>query len=129
MVELQEEFDFDRVPLDMDEYEASVAEYCFYPDALIYPMLGLQGEVGELSEKLKKFFRDNEYDVQMEDCVAEMPAELRFDMARECGDVLFYITAVANDLGYSLDEVAQMNLEKLADRQRRNRLKGSGDYR
>ena len=50
----------------------------------------------------------------MEDCLVEMPAELRFDMARECGDILWYLTAIATDLGYSLDEVA-MNLEKLEE--------------
>ena len=63
--------------------------------------------------------------MSMEDCMVEMSAELRFDMARECGDVLWYLTAIASDLGYSLDEIASMNLEKLEDRQRRGRIKGS----
>lgn len=129
MVELMDEFDLDDPMLTMEEYANDAMNYAIYPDALIYPMLGLQEEVGELSGKLKRYFRDNEYDVSMEDCMVEMSAELRFDMARECGDVLWYLTAIASDLGYSLDEIASMNLEKLEDRQRRGRIKGSGDYR
>lgn len=129
MVELQEEFDWDTPSMTMEEYASSAMDKAIYPDALIYPMLGLQGEVGELSEKLKKWFRDNDYEVQMEDCVAELPAELRLEMAKEVGDIIWYATAVASDLGYSLDEVVSLNLEKLEDRQRRNRIKGSGDNR
>ena len=129
MVELMDEFDLDDPMLTMEEYANEAMNYAIYPDALIYPMLGLQEEVGELSGKLKRYFRENEYDVSMEDCMVEMSAELRFDMARECGEVLWYLTAIASDLGYSLDEIASLNLEKLEDRKRRGRIKGSGDYR
>jgi len=129
MVELNEMFDWEAEPMTFSEYQTDAMDKAIYPDALIYPMLGLQGEVGELSEKLKKFFRDNDYEVTMEDCVAEMPAELRFEMAMECSDVLWYITAVAADLGYDLEEIAQMNIEKLESRKRRKRIKGSGDFR
>ena len=129
MVELMDELDLDDPMLTMEEYANEAMNYAIYPDALIYPMLGLQEEVGELSGKLKRYFRDNEYDVSMDDPMVEMSAELRFDMARECGDVLWYLTAIASDLGYSLDEIASLNLEKLEDRKRRGRIKGSGDYR
>lgn len=130
MRELDEQLDLDFFQtMDMEEYQSAAMETAIYPDALIYPMLGLQGEVGELSEKLKKFFRDNDYEVQMEDCVAEMPAPLRYDMALECGDILWYLTAIASDLGYSLEEIAGLNLEKLESRAKRDRLKGSGDHR
>jgi len=113
----------------MHDYAEQAMQHAIYPDALIYPMLGLQGEVGELSEKLKKFFRDNDYEVGMEDCIAEMPAELRLEMAKELGDVLWYVTAIASDLGYELDEVAQLNLDKLESRSQRGKIKGSGDNR
>lgn len=129
MVELMDEFDFDDPMLTMEEYASEAMNYAIYPDALIYPMLGLQEEVGELSGKLKRYFRDNEYDVSMDNPMVEMSAELRLDMAREVGDALWYLTAIATDLGYSLDEIASLNLEKLEDRKRRGRIKGSGDYR
>ena len=77
MVELMDEFDLDDPMLTMEEYANEAMNYAIYPDALIYPMLGLQEEVGELSGKLKRYFRENEYDVSMEDCMVEMSAELR----------------------------------------------------
>jgi len=50
-------------------------------------------------------------------------------MAKELGDVLWYVTAIASDLGYELDEVAQLNLDKLESRSQRGKIKGSGDNR
>lgn len=128
MVELMEDF-FENEPMTLEQYQTAAMEKAIYPDALIYPMLGLQGEVGELSEKLKKYFRDNDYEVTIEDAVTELPAELRYAMALECSDVLWYITAVASDLGYDLEEIAELNIEKLDSRQRRKKIKGSGDFR
>ena len=43
--------------------------------------------------------------------------------------MLWMLTAVSNDLGFDLEEIATMNLEKLRSRQRRGRLRGSGDNR
>ena len=129
MVELNEDFDWEAISMDMDEYQTQAMNTAIYPDELLYPMLGLQSEVGELAGKLKKHFRDNEYEVTMENCIAEMPAELRLEMAKEAGDILWYLTAIASDLGYSLEEIASLNLEKLADRKDRGVLKGSGDHR
>ena len=57
MVELMDEFDLDDPMLTMEEYANEAMNYAIYPDALIYPMLGLQEEVGELSGKLKRYFR------------------------------------------------------------------------
>jgi len=129
MVELNDKFDWEAPSMTMEEYSVEAMDKAIYPDALIYPMLGLQSEVGELSQHLKRFFRDNDYEVTMEDCVAEIPAELRLEMAKEVGDIIWYATAVASDLGYSLDEVVSLNLEKLEDRKRRGVIKGAGDNR
>ena len=47
----------------------------------------------------------------------------------ELGDVLWYISALADDLGVTLEEVAKANIEKLQSRMERNKIKGDGDNR
>ena len=90
------------------------------PNEFMHLVLGLVGEAGEIAEKIKKLVRDKNTDL----------AELdRDDMAAELGDVLWYTAVLANFLDLSLDEVAQRNVDKLADRQRRAVLGGAGDNR
>lgn len=83
---------------------------------LIENTLGLIGESGEIAEKIKKLLRDN----------TKVEAQ---DIVKELGDVAFYLTALANYFGSSLEEVLQVNMIKLDDRQERGVLKGSGDNR
>jgi len=83
---------------------------------LIENTLGLIGESGEIAEKIKKLLRDN----------TRVEAQ---DIIKELGDVAFYLTALANYFGSSLDEVLELNMIKLNDRQERGVLKGSGDNR
>ena len=128
MVELMEDVDFMEA-MTFEEYQEGAMSTAIYPDELIYPVLGLVGEAGEVAEKVKKFFRDNQFEVMCEDAVAEVPAETRMEIAKELSDVLWYLTAVASDIGYSLEEIAELNLTKLADRNQRGKLTGSGDNR
>jgi len=78
--------------------------------------LGLVGEAGEVAEKLKKSIRD--YSMFDKDAVM-----------KELGDVLFYVAALSNFYGGSLQTIAEMNQKKLDDRQLRGVLHGSGDNR
>jgi NTP pyrophosphatase (non-canonical NTP hydrolase) len=89
-------------------------------DEFMHLVLGLVGEAGEVAEKVKKLVRDKNSDLAQLD---------RDDMASELGDVLWYTAVLASFLGMSLDDIAQRNVEKLADRQRRAVLGGSGDSR
>ncbi len=126
---LDEDFDFDE-PMTFEDYAMQAMDKCFYPDSVIYPAFGLLSEAGEIADKLKKYFRDGEIDqVACEDGVVELPAELRMGLAHEIGDVIFYCCALASDIGYDFEEIAQLNLEKLESRQLRGKLSGSGDYR
>lgn len=82
---------------------------------LIYSVLGLTGEAGELANKVKKTIRDGNVSVD--------------ELAAELGDVLWYVSAVADNLGFKLEYIAETNLNKLRNRAERNAIKGSGDDR
>ncbi|WP_420114886.1 MazG nucleotide pyrophosphohydrolase domain-containing protein [Pseudactinotalea sp.] len=53
----------------------------------------------------------------------------RSDLARELGDVLWYVAVLADYFDLSLDHVARANVEKLASRRERGVLGGAGDKR
>jgi NTP pyrophosphatase (non-canonical NTP hydrolase) len=88
--------------------------------SIVYPTLGIAGEAGEVADKVKKILRDNN---------GEFTDEKKLEIAKEIGDVCWYIAALCRDLGFSMAEVCQMNLDKLASRQARNKISGSGDDR
>jgi NTP pyrophosphatase (non-canonical NTP hydrolase) len=121
--------DYDHSDFTFDEYAAHAMDKAIYPGSLVYPVLGLTGEAGEVAEKLKKFFRDSDHEMELDDPMVEMTSDFRMQMALELGDVLWYVTAAASDLGYELSEIAAMNMDKLQDRQERHKLQGSGDLR
>lgn len=108
--------------MTLNEYQNAALSTAIYPQehGIVYPVLGLTGEAGEVADKIKKTIRDNN---------GEFSAERKKDIALELGDVLWYAATLARDLGYTLDEVAQMNVDKLASRAARNQLRGSGDNR
>jgi NTP pyrophosphatase (non-canonical NTP hydrolase) len=87
---------------------------------LLYPVLGLASEAGEVAGKLKKIFRDE--DGQIND-------EQRLRLIDELSDVLWYVTCCADDLSLSLHDLAVHNVEKLTDRVERNVIQGDGDNR
>ena len=83
-------------------------------------VLGLAGEAGETADKFKKIIRDKDGVMSDEDKSA---------VAKELGDVLWYVASIARYLDVPLSEVAKNNLEKLESRMERNRLHGEGDER
>jgi NTP pyrophosphatase (non-canonical NTP hydrolase) len=105
------------------EYQARSRATAVYPDAgsnIVYPALGLCGEAGETAEKVKKAIRDDG---------GTLTEERREAIAAELGDVLWYAAQLATEADLDLEEIAAANLEKLASRQRREVLHGSGDDR
>lgn len=109
--------------MEFNEYQVKAKSTAVYPGIgknVVYPTLGLCGETGEFAEKLKKAIRDDG---------GEITPARKAEMVKELGDVMWYLAMIADELGVTLDEVAQANVEKLASRQKRDALHGSGDNR
>ena len=108
--------------LQFNEYCKAAASTDRYPNECkpwVYA-LGLTGEAGELADKIKKVYRDDN---------GVFNQEKREAIAKELGDVLWYLTRLGATLGFSLEQIAAMNIEKLAYRAKRGKIGGSGDNR
>ena len=109
--------------MTFEEYQNKSRETAIYPSLgsnFIYPTLGLVGESGEVAEKIKKILRDKE---------GVINEDSRKEIAKELGDVLWYLAQLSSELNLSLDDIAKMNIEKLSSRKERNVLSGDGDNR
>lgn len=96
------------------------------PNKIVYLALGINGEAGEIAEKVKKLIRD---------CgdgsgnVPEITQEKREELKKELGDVLWYLSGIATALDMSLENVVITNIDKLASRKDRGVIGGNGDNR
>jgi len=109
--------------MTFEEYQKLSRQTAIYPDKdnnFIYPTLGLAGEAGEVAEKVKKILRDKNGIVD---------DATRTELAKELGDVLWYISNIAVEFKISLEDIASGNIKKLFSRMERNALGGSGDNR
>jgi len=109
--------------MDFNDYQGSALITAIYPNRGVnftYPALGLAGEAGEVADKLKKVIRDHG---------GVLTDPVRDAVAKELGDVLWYVAVLAAEIDYDLNTIAQANLNKLASRQERGVISGSGDNR
>lgn len=127
----------------LDLYQRTATKSAFYPGqgtalGLIYVALKLNGESGEFAEHVGKAMRDDELveDGYRDEATAlpcivpgELTPERKVLLIKEAGDVLWYLSAICNELGVALSDVAYGNLVKLCDRGERDALQGSGDTR
>ena len=104
---------------EFDIYQEFAKTTAVFPreTALQYLALGLTGEAGEVANKLKKRIRGDEHYASNQ------------EVAKELGDILWYVAVLADELGVSLSEIATNNYEKLSIREANNTIKGSGDDR
>lgn len=110
--------------MTFDEYQKQALTTAHTnPDPLMNKTIwamGVAGEAGEVLEKWKKIVAYKEGKVSEEDLAG---------LKKELGDVVWYVAVLAESLGVSFEEVMQLNVEKLKDRQKRNIIKGAGDNR
>lgn len=109
--------------MQFKEYEDQAIKTAHYPkigENFVYPTLGLVGEAGEVAEKIKKLFRNDD---------GVLTDTHREELKKELGDVLWYTAALSRELGFTLDDVALANIAKLRSRAERGVIKKSGDNR
>jgi len=108
--------------MNLNDYQKAALRTARPKDAeneFLHLVLGLVGEAGEVAEKVKKVIRDENSDFSKLD-------EL---FKKELGDVLWHIAVLAAYFNIPLEDIAQMNIEKLASRLERGTISGSGDTR
>ena len=113
--------------MDFNEYQKAIIKYDLgvATDKVSNPdfmdkILGLVGESGEVAEKFKKVIRDKN---------SEMSEVDREEIAKELGDVLWYIATIARYMEVPLEEIIKKNLDKAQSRYERGKISGSGDNR
>lgn len=108
---------------EFDEYQKFTAITDIYPDDdfnIGYKALGLTGEAGEVADKIKKIYRDKDGNFNVTD---------ELEIAKELGDCLWYISRIADAIGFELSGIAKLNVNKLSKRKSEGKLHGSGDNR
>lgn len=96
-----------------------------------YMMLNLVGEVGEFSSKIAKGIRKGQMVSECGDLMikTELMPQIHEELKKEAGDILWQLAGLCSVMGWELEDVAQMNLDKLASRKTRGVIDGNGDNR
>ena len=92
-----------------------------------YMFLNLVGEVGEFASKVAKAIRKEENCIEYNDLGVTVTNNE--ELQKEAGDILWQLSGLCSVMGWNLEDIAQQNLDKLASRQQRNVIDGSGDNR
>ena len=120
--------------MELNEYQERAMSTCLPScNNFAYMSLGLVSEVGELAGKVAKAVRKEEIMLQQNDIyngshpANDGGAELHKGLIGELGDVLWFVSGVCKVLGLPLEDVADANLAKLAERKKNGTIIGNGD--
>ena len=120
--------------MELNEYQEKAMSTCLPScNNFAYMSLGLVSEVGELAGKVAKAVRKEEITLFGNDlyCGKQITedgrAELHKGLIGELGDVLWFVSGICNVLGLPLEDVADVNLAKLAERKKNGTIIGNGD--
>lgn len=122
--------------MKLNDYQSEAMKFAKY-DNFDYPFMALSEEVGEVFGKLAKYGRKNSASLNCileniqnpNDFLNEREIELKDSLKKELGDVLWQLQACCSELGFSLEDVAQSNIDKLSGRSERGTIIGEGDER
>lgn len=121
--------------MELNEYQKRAMETCLESSKnFTYMTYGLMAEVGEIADKVAKWKRkgiariDSDYLVfnTSDDDVAK---DYMYELMAEYGDVLWELAGLCSVCGFTLQDIADMNLDKLHSRQERGVIDGNGDNR
>lgn len=120
--------------MELREYQQRAMTTCTESsNNFSYMMLNLVGEVGEFASKIAKEVRKDRMQVNKSKLhMTEgnyMKVEFDEELKKEAGDILWQLSGLCSVMGWSLEDIAQMNLDKLASRKERNVIVGDGDNR
>ena len=127
--------------MTLEEYQKQAMTTCMASsENFSYMFLNLVGEVGEFASKVAKSIRKSEITIGGEAAVGIIENHpvvnddtayhfLCKELQKEAGDILWQLSGLCTVMGWNLEDIAQQNLDKLASRQQRNVIDGSGDNR
>lgn len=113
--------------MTLNEYQSQAMTTCTESsDNDTYSLFGLVAEVGEIADKIAKGVRNGTI-IICDDCihpavvsdepeVRQQHLDFEEGLKKELGDVLWFCAHLADRFSWPLEEVAQLNLDKLAKR-------------
>ena len=121
--------------MELNVYQKKAMETCMPTCANIsYMLLNLVGEVGEFSSKIAKGIRKGEMTIKESDLrldfrqfTEESLERLNESLMAECGDIMWQLSGLCTVMGWNLEDVAEYNLKKLAERKKNGTIAGNGD--
>lgn len=126
--------------MTLEEYQKQAMTTCMASsENFSYMFLNLVGEVGEFASKVAKAIRKGKFAINQSDLDVvwnkadereeEELSQINQELQKEAGDILWQLSGLCTVMGWNLEDIAQQNLDKLASRQQRNVIDGSGDNR
>ena len=108
--------------MQANEYQIWTDKTALYPKnaGLVYTTIGLSNEAGEVLGQIKKMMRDDN---------SILTDERKEKIVAEASDCIWYVARICTELGITLEDLMQINHDKLEDRLNRNVIRGSGDNR
>lgn len=128
--------------MELNDYQNKAMSTCMDSSRnMSYMAMGLVSEVGEFMGKVAKAIRKGDVHIGNNDQDSDLHYTIGFmadpdrccewekDLKHELGDILWFAAGIAEVMGWTLEEVAQENIDKLASRQKRGVIDGNGDNR
>lgn len=126
--------------MELKEYQEKAMTTCMSSsENFSYMFLNLVGEVGEFASKIAKAIRKEQMQIGgIVDMGTSSKNDLIFnefptcidqekELKKEAGDILWQLSGLCSVMGWSLEDIAQINLDKLKARKAIGTIDGNGD--